>query len=210
MAILIAWLGLIWKHTVSVWMRVCWLNSCSCNNHWHWRPAKWLWLCPSRHQMSMQRQVDVGHDVRQTLHFGWKWKSGWRQYLTSIWRWLNIGFWLHNLKTTKSQRQLTSVLDINLTLTLDVGFTLDFGHPTSQPKFNQISTSYDVVCLFCACWGHSFFSQILSPARAFELFHKSQKTKVGWRCCRTKGWIHIILNKSFSHYLNHSKCTKVY
>ncbi len=45
-----------------------------------------------------------------------------------------------------------SVLDINLTLTLDVGFTLDFGHPTSQPKFNQISTSYDVVCLFCACW----------------------------------------------------------
>ncbi len=46
-----------------------------------------------------------------------------------------------------------SVLDINLTLTLDVGFTLNFGHPTSQPKFNQISTSYDVVCLFCACWG---------------------------------------------------------
>ncbi len=45
-----------------------------------------------------------------------------------------------------------SVSDINLTLTLDVGFTLDFGHPTSQPKFNQISTSYDVVCLFCACW----------------------------------------------------------
>ncbi len=24
--------------------------------------------------------------------------------------------------------------------------------PTSQPKFNLISTSYDVVCLFCACW----------------------------------------------------------
>ncbi len=39
--------------------------------------------------------------------------------------------------------QLTSVLDINLTLTLDVGFTSNFGHPTSQPKFNQISTSYD-------------------------------------------------------------------
>ncbi len=88
--------------------------------------------------------------------------SGWRQTdvafwlkmkigLTSIFR-LNVGFWLHNLKTTKSQRQLTSVLDINLTLTLDVGFTLNFGHPTSQPKFNQISTSYDVVCLFCACW----------------------------------------------------------
>ncbi len=89
--------------------------------------------------------------------------SGWRQTdvaswlkmkirLTSIWRWLNVGFWLHNLKTTKSLRQLTSVSDINLTLTLDVGFTLDFGHPTSQPKFNQISTSYDIVCLFCACW----------------------------------------------------------
>ncbi len=65
-----------------------------------------------------------------------------------------VGFWLHNLKTTKSQRQLTSVLDINLTLTLDVGFTLNFGHPTSQPKFNQISTSYDVVCLLCACWDY--------------------------------------------------------
>ncbi len=88
----------------------------------------------------------------QMLHFGWKWKSGWRQYLTSIWRWINIGFWLHNLKTTKSQCQLTSVSDINLTLILDVGFTLNFGHPTSQPKCNQISTSYDVVCLLCACW----------------------------------------------------------
>ncbi len=92
---------------------------------------------------------------------GWRWT--WRQTdvafwlkmkigLTSIWRWLNVGFWLHNLKTTKSQCQLTSVLDINLTLILDVGFTLNFGHPTSQPQFNQISTSYDVVCLFCACW----------------------------------------------------------
>ncbi len=40
----------------------------------------------------------------------------------NIWRWLNIGFRLHNLKTTKSQRQLTSVLDINLTLTLDIEF----------------------------------------------------------------------------------------
>ncbi len=29
----------------------------------------------------------------------------------------------------------------------DVEFTLNFGHPTSQLKFNQISTSYDVVCL---------------------------------------------------------------
>ncbi len=65
----------------------------------------------------------------------------------NIWRWLNVGFWLHNLKTTKSQHQLTSVLDINLTLTLDYEFTFNFGHPTSQPKFNQISTSYGVVCL---------------------------------------------------------------
>ncbi len=88
----------------------------------------------------------------QTLIFGWKWKLGWYQYLTSIWRWLNIGFWLHNLKTTKSQHQLTSLLDINLTLTLDGEFTLNFDHSTSQPKFNQISTSYDIVCLLCACW----------------------------------------------------------
>ncbi len=40
-----------------------------------------------------------------------------------------------------------SVLDIKLTLTLDVELTLDFGHPTSQPKLKQISTSYNVVCL---------------------------------------------------------------
>ncbi len=92
------------------------------------------------------------------------WRRTWRQtdvaFLVenenrvdvNIWRWLNVGFWLHNLKTTKSQRQLTSVLDINLTLTLDVEFTLNFGHPTSQLKFNQIPTSYDIVCLLCACW----------------------------------------------------------
>ncbi len=93
---------------------------------------------------------------------GWRWT--WRQTDVAFWLKMKIGltsifdfnltltyvgFWLHNLKTTKSQRQLTSVLDINLTLTLDVGFTLNFGHLTSQPKFNQISTSYDVVCLLC-------------------------------------------------------------
>ncbi len=38
-------------------------------------------------------------------------------------------------------------MDINLKLTLYVEFTLNFGHPMSQPKFNQISMSYDVVCL---------------------------------------------------------------
>ncbi len=66
-----------------------------------------------------------------------------------IWRWLNTEFWLHNLKTTY-QHQLTSVLVIKLTLTLQVDLTLNFGHPILQPKFNQISTSYtsyDVVCL---------------------------------------------------------------
>ncbi len=42
--------------------------------------------------------------------------------------------------------KLTSVLDINLTLTLDVELTLNFGHLTSQPKFNQIPTSHDIVC----------------------------------------------------------------
>ncbi len=97
----------------------------------------------------------------------------------NIWRWLNVGFWLHNLKTTKSQRQLRSVLDINLTLTLDVGFTLDFGHPTSQPKFYQISTSYDVVCLFCACWEvaphwfHSLFLFVLFHFERFSGFNSS-------------------------------------
>ncbi len=56
---------------------------------------------------------------------------------------------LHNLKTTKSQHQLTSVLNINLTLTLDEKCTLNFGQPMSQLKFNQISTSYNVTCLLC-------------------------------------------------------------
>ncbi len=94
-----------------------------------------------------RRQVDVGHDVV----FWLKMKIG----LTS-WRWLNLWFLLKQPKTTKSQRQLTSVLDINLTLTLDVEFTLNFGHLMSQPKFNQISTSYDVVCLL------GWFNLILS------------------------------------------------
>ncbi len=76
------------------------------------------------------------------------------QYLTSMWRWLEtlVRRWIlvtlqHNLKTTKYQRQLTSVLDVTLTLSLDVGLTLNFGHLTSRPKSNLISTSYDVVCL---------------------------------------------------------------
>ncbi len=125
-----------------------------------WNP--W-WLFRFKKQFfAVQSDSQQAPDVYVTS--GWRWT--WRQRdvafwlkmkigLTSIWRWLNVGFWLHNLKTTKFQRQLTSVLDINLTLTLDVGFTLNFGHPTSQPKCNQISTSFDVVCLFCACWVYS-------------------------------------------------------
>lgn len=60
----------------------------------------------------------------------------------------NVAFWLRNLKNkTNYQHQLMSVLDINLTLTLDVEFALNYGHLTSQLKFNQISMFYDVVCL---------------------------------------------------------------
>ncbi len=66
----------------------------------------------------------------------------------SIWRWLNVGFWLHNLKTTKSQRQLTSVLDINLTLTLDVGFTLIL----VTRRCNQNLTKYQRLMTLCACF----------------------------------------------------------
>jgi len=44
-----------------------------------------------------------------------------------------------------AQKSMYSVLDINLTLTFRI--ILNFGHPTSQPKFNKISTSYDVVFL---------------------------------------------------------------
>ncbi len=58
---------------------------------------------------------------------------------------------------------------------LDVEFTLNFGHPTSQPKFNQISTSYDVVCLFCACWEHGMFKSILN---LFCLKRLHENTKV--------------------------------
>ncbi len=111
-------------------IRVLLLNGEFGNNHF---PAGTRRLC------NVRLTLDMTSDRR------WILVENENQVDVNIWRWLNVGFWLHNLKTTKSQRQLTSVLDINLTLTLDVGFTLDFGHPTSQPKFNQIPTSYDVV-----------------------------------------------------------------
>ncbi len=115
------------------WDGRCWNH---CERHAHFSPAGTRRLCNVRLMLDMtsdRRWILVENENRVDIN---------------IWRWLNVGFWLHNLKTTKSQRQLTSVLDINLTLTLDVGFTLDFGHLMSQPKFNQIPTSYDVVCLF--------------------------------------------------------------
>lgn len=34
-----------------------------------------------------------------------------------------------------------------ITFTLNVELTLNLGHLMSQPKFNQISMYYDVVCL---------------------------------------------------------------
>ncbi len=95
--------------------------------------------CSCRTQQAPDVYVTPGWRwTRRGTDFDRKLKSCWRQYLMSIWCWLNVGFCLHNLKTTKSQRQLTSVLDINLTLTLDVEFTFNFGHLTSQPKFNLI------------------------------------------------------------------------
>lgn len=44
-------------------------------------------------------------------------------------------------KNNRYQRQLMLVLDIKLPL------TLNFGHLTLQLKFNQKSTSSDIVCL---------------------------------------------------------------
>ncbi len=90
---------------------------------------------------------------------GWRWT--WRRTDVTFWLKMRIGLTsifdvalTLDLVTQQSQRQLTSVLGVNLTLTLDVEFTLNFGHPTLQPKFDQISTSNDVVCLFCACWDY--------------------------------------------------------
>ncbi len=70
----------------------------------------------------------------------------------SIWRQFDIELTLdfgYTTKNNKCQHQLMSVLGIKLTLTLDVEFTLNVGHPTLQPRFNQISASAYVVCLLC-------------------------------------------------------------
>ncbi len=150
------------------WSRV----TLSCSVTCLWFFFKGMWQCDTcdKHLPKFVMRIiyksavtQQAPDVYVTSGWHWTWRRTdvefWLKIkigLTSIFdvnlTWLNVGFWLHNLKTTKSQRQLTSVLDINLTLTWDVEFTLNFGHPTSQPKFNQISTSYDVVFLFCACW----------------------------------------------------------
>ncbi len=42
-----------------------------------------------------------------------------------------------------------SVLDIKLTLTLDVELTLKFGHPMLQPTFNQASLTLSA---YWDCW----------------------------------------------------------
>ncbi len=65
----------------------------------------------------------------------------------NIWRWRNVGFCLNNLKTTKSQCQQTFVFDINLTLTLDVEFTLDFGHPASKIIAGKSLWKYNYIFL---------------------------------------------------------------
>ncbi len=65
------------------------------------------------------------YNVRLTLHFCWEWKSDWRQYLTPIWCWLNIGFWLHNLKTTNiniSWRQYWTSNSIDIRSWIDIEF----------------------------------------------------------------------------------------
>ncbi len=74
-------------------------------------------------------QTQQAPDVYVTSGWCWTWRrtdvAFWLKMkigLTSIWRWINVGFWLHNLKTTKSQRQLTSVLDINLTRWIYIEF----------------------------------------------------------------------------------------
>ncbi len=50
-----------------------------------------------------------------------------------------------------------SVLDIKLTLTLDVELTLKFGHPMLQPTFNQASLTLSA-CWDCFCIGKKLFA----------------------------------------------------
>ncbi len=53
--------------------------------------------------------------------------SIWRQFYVD----LRLDFGYTQPKNNKYQRQLTSVLDIKLLLTLDIEFTLNFGHTMS-------------------------------------------------------------------------------
>ncbi len=62
-------------------------------------------------------------------------------YLMPIWCWLNVGFWLHSLKTTNiniSWRWYWTVINIDIRRWI---LTLNFGHLPSQTKCNQILTS---------------------------------------------------------------------
>ncbi len=71
--------------------------------------------------------------VGQTLHFGWKWKSGWRQNPSSNWHQSptleRVAFWL-KMKiglTSEPNVRLTSEPIIKLTSISNVGQTLHFG-----------------------------------------------------------------------------------
>jgi len=57
------------------------------------------------------------------------------------WTWVRTVVGFTQPKNNKYPHQLTSVLDIKLTLTLDVELRLNFSHPKSHLKFNQISMS---------------------------------------------------------------------
>ncbi len=52
----------------------------------------------------------------------------------NIWRQFDVGFWLHNLKTTKSQRQLTSVLDIQFNIDIRRWIYIEFWSPDVATK----------------------------------------------------------------------------
>ncbi len=129
----------------------------------HWRKRYYgFWTLFLAILITSQDITQQAQDINITS--GWRW----------TWRLTDIAFWLRmkigltaifnanltltycwNLvtqpKNNKYQHQLMSVLDIKLTLPLDIELTLDFGHPMSQQNFYHITTNQCLKTL-SACW----------------------------------------------------------
>ncbi len=72
------------------------------------------WLQNDATQQAQDINITSGWHWRWRRIDGREWKLGWRQYLTPIWCWLNIGFWLHNLKTQSADVGIGHQINIDI------------------------------------------------------------------------------------------------